>query len=86
MFTVTRHPRSRSVSENPSLFSYVRLDNTQRPGTREPCRGATYRRREAGRPEVVAEFFLHISLRRGPARGLRAIPRHTGLRNIHMRN
>jgi hypothetical protein len=75
--TRARHPRSRSVSENPSLFSYVRLDNTQRPSIREPCGEATYRRREAGSSQVVAEFFLHISLRRGPARGLRAIPSTT---------
>jgi hypothetical protein len=34
----------------------------------------------------VAEFFLYISLRWRPALGLYAIPRHTGLRNIHLRN
>src|SRR4051794_33291986 len=80
-FAVTRHSQNRSVREKLSFFSYVRLDNAQRSCTREPCGEATYRRRETGSPQVVAEFFLHISLRRGPAHGLRAIPRHTGLRN-----
>jgi hypothetical protein len=45
-----------------------------------------YHRRETESPEAVAEFLLQISLRRGPARGLHAIPRHTGLRNTHLRN
>src|SRR5437764_8374575 len=40
----------------------------------KPVVRVMYYCREAGSPEVVAEFFLHISLRRRPTCGLRAIP------------
>ena len=86
MFAVTRHSPNGGVPEKSGLFSYMRLDNAQRPCTREPCGEATYRGCEAGNPQVVTEFFLYISLRWGPALGLRAVPRHTGLKIMHFRN